>query len=215
LAYSIANLAPITRPWLPLAKPQAFPRVLLPQQYFEALGGSMGWRYWLDERQGYAAHASELHDSFAQLEDEPSRAFLAAILRYRLGQTRGIPAAPVSGPQYFPDFLTGLAHPPLGFVMRVPTNGDTLAEAQRYLPLREAWAFEPDPANFPRLAERARGLGVPVTCLPCGVSLGECQPGVFRRSRRSQHPGRRRQQPHPGAAPGRLPAQRPGGLPEA
>ncbi|WP_374494054.1 FkbM family methyltransferase [Zoogloea sp.] len=147
-----------------------FSRVLLPQQYCEALGGSMGWRYWLDERQGYAARASELHDSFAQLEDEPSRAFLADILRYRLGQIRGIPSAPVCGPQYFPDFLTGLARGPLGFVDAGAYNGDTLAEARRHLPLREAWAFEPDPANFPLLAERARSLGIPVTCLPCGVS---------------------------------------------
>ena len=147
-----------------------FARILLPQHYFDGLDGAMGWRYWLDDRRGYGTHETALRDSFAMLEDEPSRAFLSAILRYRLGQTRDIPAAPVAAPQYFPDFITNHVHNPLGFVDAGAHNGDTLAEAMRYLTLREAWAFEPDPANFPLLAERARSLSAPVTCLPCGVS---------------------------------------------
>ena len=147
-----------------------FTRILLPQHYFDGLEGAMGWRYWLDDRHGYGTHEPALRNTFALLEDEPSRAFLTAILRYRLGQTRGIPAAPAAGPQYFPDFLTAHAPSPQGFLDAGAYNGDTLAEARRHLPLREAWAFEPDPANFPRLAEQARSLDFPVTCLPCGVS---------------------------------------------
>jgi hypothetical protein len=79
-----------------------FARILLPQHYFDGLDGAMGWRYWLDDRRGYGTHETALRDSFAMLEDEPSRAFLSAILRYRLGQTRDIPAAPVAAPNTSP-----------------------------------------------------------------------------------------------------------------
>lgn len=147
-----------------------FSRLRLPQHYFEIVSARLGWRYWLTERSSYASHESALRTTFARLEDETSRAFFAAILRFRLGACATIADAPAAGTQYFPDFLTAINHAPLGFVDAGAYNGDTLEQAAAHLPLREAWAFEPDAGNFPQLAARAGKLPMPTVCLPCGVS---------------------------------------------
>lgn len=143
---------------------------VLPQLYYAELADALGWRYWLAAPTAYAAHHNALAAVFDRLEDTDSRQLLADLLRFRLGQIATIPNAPASGAQYFPDFLCARPREPLGFVDAGAFDGDTLADAVQYLPLREAWAFEPDADNFPRLAQRARQLPVPVTCLPCGVS---------------------------------------------
>ncbi len=147
-----------------------FATPLLPQQYYATLAESLGWRYWLADRRAYAAHHQALTGVFAQLDDTESRTRLADLLRFRLGQSATIPNAPDAGAQYFPDFLCALATEPIGFVDVGAYDGDTLESAARHLPLREAWAFEPDADNFPRLAERARHLTPQTTCLPCGAS---------------------------------------------
>lgn len=95
---------------------------------------------------------------------------IADILSYRLGHIRGISSAPAADPQYFPDVLTCKIHTPLSFVDAGAYDGDTQAAAQNHIPLREAWAFEPDLTSFPLLAERVQDLNDPVTCLPCGLS---------------------------------------------
>ncbi len=149
---------------------RGFTRVLLPQEYFEAVAAPMGWRYWLTGRTDYAAHEAELRAAFAQLSDEESRRLLADTLRFRLGAIATIPGTPVEATHYFPEFLNGARSGPLGLVDAGAYDGDTLAQALTRLPLREAWAFEPDPLNFARLAERARTLPVPTVCFPCGLS---------------------------------------------
>ena len=147
-----------------------FTQTWLPQHYFEIVSARLGWRYWLTERGAYATRESELRASYARLEDATSRTFFADILRFRLGACASIAGAPAAGTQYFPDFLTAIDHAPLGFIDAGAYNGDTLEQAAAHLPLREAWAFEPDAGNFPLLAARAARLPMPTVCLPCGVS---------------------------------------------
>lgn len=143
---------------------------VLPQAYFEAVSAAMGWRYWLTERPNYARHQKALETAFAQLHDETSRRLLADTLRFRLGEIATIPGTPVDETHYFPEFLAGTREGPFSLVDAGAYDGDTLAQALTELPLREAWAFEPDPVNYERLAARARGLPIPTVCFPCGVS---------------------------------------------
>ncbi|MER2553582.1 MAG: FkbM family methyltransferase [Thauera sp.] len=148
-----------------------FATPLMPQQYYAALADHLGWRYWLADRTGYAAQRDALESVLGRLEDTDSKTYFADLLRFRLGHLATIPGVPVAGVQYFPDFLLAQTRDPLGFVDAGAYDGDTLAEAARSLPLREAWAFEPDGDSFTRLATRARSLRVPTVCVPCGVSL--------------------------------------------
>lgn len=147
-----------------------FTRIVAPTAFFEQVQDSLGWRYWLTDRANYARHRPALEAAFARLDDEPSRQLFAGILAFRLGRTWTIPGAPGDEPHYFPDVVRHARPGPLGLVDVGAYDGDTVAQAIDSLPIREVWAFEPDPANFERLAARARTLPVPTVCFPCGAS---------------------------------------------
>ena len=108
----------------------------------------------------------------ASLADDQSRAFLDATLRFRAGGAiEGV--RPTADAQYFPpEVLAALAARGEGcvFIDGGAYDGDTITQAAAALPLGRACAFEPDLANFTRLAAHVAGLGVPVTAFPCGLS---------------------------------------------
>ena len=148
-------------------------RVLLPQDYYEALAERLGWRFWLTDRRDYARVGAQLGAVHAGLADQQSRDFFDATLRFRAGGDIGTGPCPTDTPQYFPpEVLSALANrgERCVFIDGGAYDGDTIAQAAAALPLGHACAFEPDLANFTRLAANLAGLGVPVTAFACGLS---------------------------------------------
>lgn len=148
-------------------------RLLLPQDYYEALAAQLGWRFWLADRRGYPAARPAIEAIWALLDDDDSRRQFLATLQFRLGWSRAAAPQPGAGPQYFPDEVrAALASRGVGctFVDGGAYDGDTIAQAAANITLARAFAFEPDLANFTRLAGNVTGLGLPVTSYPCGLS---------------------------------------------
>ncbi len=148
-------------------------RILLPQDYYEVLAEQLGWRFWLTDRRDYAPVGAQLAVAHASLADDQSRAGFDATLRFRAGGAIGAAPRPTADAQYFPpEVQAALAARGTGcvFVDGGAYDGDTITQAAAALPLGHACAFEPDLANFARLAANLADLGVPVTAFPCGLS---------------------------------------------
>lgn len=143
---------------------------LAPPQYFEIVAKTMGWRYWLTERDKYIHHRQAIEEAIDSMADSRSRQQLASALAFRLGGKPADVPQPDVEPQYFPTFMTSDALGEGVFVDGGAYNGDTIREAASHLKLPGAAAFEPDPENFRGLADTARSLPFPVTCFPCGLS---------------------------------------------
>jgi FkbM family methyltransferase len=148
-------------------------RVRLPTEYFECIAGPMGWRFWLADRRQYAACRPQIEMVRRMLADEESRRQFDETLRFRLGLADTPPPAPSPDPQYFPPQVVrnlGSRDGGVTFVDGGAYDGDTIGQAAVHLHVRRAFAFEPDPANFGRLAVTAGRFAFPVTCFPCGLS---------------------------------------------
>lgn len=143
---------------------------LLPQHYFELLAETMGWRFWLSNRDAYLANADSIKRVFSLLDDERSRRAFASTIAFRLGKVEASAPAPCDGPQYLPDFVLAGLSPGLSFIDGGAFDGDSLAEVSQHLALGHAYAFEPDPKNFRALVQRCSAMSFPVTCFPCGLA---------------------------------------------
>lgn len=144
--------------------------VIFPQAYFEAVSRTLGWRYWLADRENYRRHGDDLQKAFAELDDEQSRVQFDAAIAFRLGHFPERTPQPVPEPHYFPGFATADQSQDAYFVDGGAYDGDTLEAASHHLRLRGAYAFEPDLDNFSKLAARSVNFAFPVTCFPCGLS---------------------------------------------
>jgi FkbM family methyltransferase len=132
----------------------------------------LGDHFWLTGRDYYLPLEQTLTETEALWADDESRALFHAILRCRLlGDYTCLPQ-PNRDDQYFPTGLPGWPEP-IRLIDCGAYDGDTLRHLAR-LPLRLAAvaAFEPDLANFSKLAQTAQGLASSTSiCLyPCGVS---------------------------------------------
>lgn len=148
-------------------------RPRLPQQYFEVIEQQMGWRYWLSDRRQYAETRAQIEGAFGMLSDDESRHQFMETIRFRLGVSTNKAPQPSRIPQYFPDKITSeLVSCGRGvvFVDGGAYEGETLLQAANHFPVTFAYAFEPDPANYARLAHNAKTLAFPVVCCPCGLS---------------------------------------------
>jgi FkbM family methyltransferase len=144
--------------------------LLVPPQYFEIVAKDMGWRYWLTDRSNYASQLEAINQAIDLMADADSRRQLSATIAFRLGADPTSIPQPDAGCQYFPSFMTAKMDYAVTFVDGGAYDGDTLRQAANHLKPASAVAFEPDPANFARLADAARTLLFPVTCFPCGLS---------------------------------------------
>ena len=160
-------------PSSPTVRPRAAPGCCCPRDYYESLAAQLGWRFWLTDRRDYAAARPAIEATFALLADDESRRQFLATLRFRLGGAGATAPRPVTAPQYFPEEVrAALAARGAGctFVDGGAYDGDTIRQAAATITLARAYAFEPDLANFTRLAGNVVGLGLPVTAYPCGLS---------------------------------------------
>ena len=133
----------------------------------------LGDRFWLTARSYYASLESQVAAGYKLWSDEPSRALYAAILRGRFMHDHAALPKPDGGPQYFPPGLPAWPTP-LRFVDCGAFDGDTLRQlAGTGLAVEAAAAFEPDPANFLKLAHYVRSqrasLPAAVSLFPCGL----------------------------------------------
>ncbi|MCC6136909.1 MAG: FkbM family methyltransferase [Gammaproteobacteria bacterium] len=153
-------------------KARGIDRPRLPQDYFEAIEQQMGWRFWLTDRRQYAGNLPQIEEAFRMLRDDESRQQFMEALRFRLGASIDQAPQPSNTAQYFPDEVNGLvsSRREIVFVDGGAYDGDTIAQAASRLPLATAYAFEPDLANFSRLAHNVKALNFPVVCFPCGLS---------------------------------------------
>lgn len=152
---------------------QGIGKVLMPQEYFEVIEPEMGWRFWLTDRRHYAEKRRDIETVYDGLADEESRQVFLDILRFRLGVPGARAPKPSPATQYFPPevvaaLATRSSRPSL--VDGGAYDGDTLAIARQHCEPGMAFAFEPAPGNFARLAANAQTLDYPVVCFPCGLS---------------------------------------------
>ncbi len=142
----------------------------------------LGDRFWLTRRDFCDEHADDIAETAALWADEASQQLYAALLRFRLtGDYAALPPPETEQAQYFARDIPGWPPVPLRLVDCGAYYGDTLAAlAESDLPVEAIAAFEPDLANFRRLAAQARtykpmpsgGLAL----WPCGVAA---QTGLF------------------------------------
>ena len=142
----------------------------------DRFAAELGDRFWLTRRSFYDEQAAAIAETAALWADEASRRLYAALIEFRRsGDYALLPPPETDRPQYFPADIPGWPITPLRLVDCGAYDGDTLAAlAESNLPVEAIAAFEPDLANFRRLAARARAYSpMPaggLTLWPCGVA---------------------------------------------
>ena len=137
------------------------------------LSMGLGDRFWLTSRSYYVGLEPMVAKAFDLWSDEASRALYAAVLRFRFTKDHAALPKLNLGPQYFPPDLPAWPAP-LRFVDCGAFDGDTLKQLARTgLNVAAVAAFEPERANFVKLAEHVRtqraSLPAEVFLFPCGV----------------------------------------------
>jgi FkbM family methyltransferase len=134
--------------------------------------GDMPEFYWLGARDVYGARVQEIRLGASRWHDAPSRALYERVVAYRLtGDPRHAPH-PADGLQYFPRDVPRRREP-LRYIDCGAYTGDSLAAATAAGERFEiVCAFEPDPANFSGLVQRAGAVapGARVQLWPCAVA---------------------------------------------
>lgn len=132
----------------------------------------LGDRYWLTDVRRYATWTDAVLRAFDTLADEASRQLYADVLAWRIGSEAARAPGPHAGLQYFPADVPGWDGP-IRLIDGGAYDGDSLrAAASSSRRLERAWAFEPDPSNFRRLADSANSVsaaGASIECWPCAV----------------------------------------------
>lgn len=156
---------------LRLAHEAGCKRILMPWDVYAQFAQELGWRYWLASPEWLRAHAADLNRCHERLADEPSRACLERVVRFRLGLDTDYASFMHPEPRYFNELtLPPLNNRALNYVDGGAYNGDTLLDLIKASPLQQAWLFEPDAANFAKLAPNVRNAGCPASCLPLALS---------------------------------------------
>lgn len=173
-------------PVLRWARDAGFGTILSPVDLPDVLGPEAG-SYWLTGRSHVATHADRLAEVAELLADDRSREILATLARFRVGA--GVEAHPpvCIEDQYFPRDLPTLA-PGASVMDGGACVGELWAGARTAGVDIDAWfAFEPDPANFARLVEVARGASARhIALFPCGLG-GELSQARFASGETSAH----------------------------
>lgn len=146
--------------------------------FHAAFAAELGNRYWLTDREYYRPLAAPLAAARALWADDKSRAVYDSILRFRFSGDYTMLTPPDLEKQYFPADLPAWPSS-LRLVDCGAYDGDTLRQVRSLGLALDAYAgFEPDPANFTKLAREVNaGPGAPATTAlwPCGVWSHGCQ----------------------------------------
>jgi FkbM family methyltransferase len=147
-----------------------FQHIIAPVQLYDEFGADLGDRYWLTSRSFYAAKAPQLEQVERMWSDQASRDLFRAVLAFRLtGDPAALPA-PDTEHQYFPPDIPPWTSP-IRLIDCGAFDGDTIiAMAEAGLKMEALAAFEPDLANFQKLAASVKLIGLREAFLwPCGV----------------------------------------------
>jgi FkbM family methyltransferase len=149
-----------------------FERIVSPIELYDFFGSLLGVRYWLTSRDFYPPLEPVLEDLLALWSDEASKALYRSILEFRLrGDASLLPPPDLVNPYHPLDIPAWKT--PLRFVDCGAFDGDTLADFIRNdIRMEAVAAFEPDPANFNKLARfitANRGQLPNAQLWPCGV----------------------------------------------
>ena len=147
-------------------------------EFYQPFARELGDRFWLTDLDFYRPHGPALEVTAALWADDRSRELFEQILRFRTTGDYAVLPAPDSDDQYFPGDLPAWPMP-LRFVDCGACGGDTVAQLMKLgLPVEALAAFEPDGANFARLATALGHLAASVASVsawPCGVSAETTQ----------------------------------------
>lgn len=147
-------------------------------EFYQPFARQLGDRFWLTDLDFYRPHGPALEATAALWADDRSRELFEQILRFRTTGDYAVLPAPDADGQYFPGDLPAWPMP-LRFVDCGACDGDTVAQLMKLgLPVEALAAFEPDGANFARLATALGHLAAGVASVsvwPCGVSAETTQ----------------------------------------
>jgi len=153
-----------------LVRSLGYGRVVGVVELHDLLAGDWGEPYWLSSREHPSRNADEVLGGMNRLADDASRALYERMIAYRVRGDAADAPTPVAGPQYFPTDVPRRVEA-LRYVDCGAYDGDVLRDAERIAELEAACAFEPDPANFAKLAEWAasRVVSTQINLWPCAV----------------------------------------------
>lgn len=139
----------------------------------------LGDRFWLTSRAYYRGLEEQVSAGYELWADDSSRKLYADVLHFRFSKDHNALAAPDEEVPYFAKDLPPWPTP-LRFVDCGAFDGDTLRQLSATgTPLEAIAAFEPDPANFVKLAQHVRTatahLPGTVSLFPCGVDASTRQ----------------------------------------
>jgi FkbM family methyltransferase len=149
--------------------------VVWPQAWYGALQERLGWRFWLQPPEAYAAVRGELAAARERLDDEASRAAFDSIVAFRSEAAQFTsPPPPCSLTQYLPRWLLDELRRQGVTALRIVDGGayqgETLRELGEKMPIEQAWAFEPDAANFAALQRQMSGWNGRLAAIDAGLS---------------------------------------------
>lgn len=155
-------------PILHSLREMGFARVLTPIDLHDAFP-DLPFHYWLAPRCFYLPFAGELKRLVALFKDASSKAWLEAVLTFRLSGDYACLLAPDLRNQYHPPDLPRWPEP-LRFVDAGAFTGDTLLQlAAAGYGFDAIAAFEPDLDNFTQLV-RNSARSHSAICIPCGLA---------------------------------------------
>jgi FkbM family methyltransferase len=152
---------------------EGWEKVILFEDLHALMPGDLGDRYWLTRREAAASYVSEISSAYDLWADEASRHLYRELWSFRMSGDRSGIVRNETSPQYFPSDIPPWASP-LRIVDCGAFDGDTLETIRRLgVNLEAAALFEPDPGNFIKLVEAAKGWPLKQAELlawPCGLS---------------------------------------------
>ena len=147
-----------------------FRRVLNMVDFHNLFPEGQPFRYWLAPRSFYLPFVPEIDRLWSVLADDFSRSWLDCALAFRMSGDYGLLPTPSFNDQYCPVGMPRW-HEPMRFVDCGAFDGDTIEQLVRRdgFEFEAIVAFEPDVANFSKLASRVKSIHCPTANFPCGV----------------------------------------------
>jgi len=166
-------------PIVALLKRLGYGRVTNFLELHDQFAGELGDRFWLTARAYYLGQEQLAMAGYEIWSDDVSRDLYAKTLKFRFSLDYEVLPVPERDNQYFVKELPTWPTP-LRLVDCGAFDGDTLRHlAAAQIPVAAIAAFEPDPANFVKLAQfvRTNAAAMPdqVCLFPCGVGSATTQ----------------------------------------
>ena len=154
-----------------LARDAGYQTIVLPWDLHEQFAVELGWRYWLADPNLLRGRAADLNRAHESLADETSRVCLRRLVDFRLGLDLDYASYQHEEPQYFNELtLSAFRGRTLCYLDGGAYNGDSYRQIVAVAPVRQAWLFEPDSANYSKLVQFVRESALPGICVPLALA---------------------------------------------